>query len=97
VGVEVPRAVVARVLEELHREKGGLGVLGPEAEVLVEATHLLVVQVHVEELPRVDRLREGVDEGEARHRLVGELGVEAEESRRSRVAMKPRAEPTVGR
>ena len=49
--VEVPRAVVADVLQQLHEEERALDVGRPEAEILVVAAQLLVVQVDVEQLP----------------------------------------------
>ena len=57
VRVEVARAVVADVLEELHQEERGARVGGAEAEVLVVAARILVVQVDVEQLAGFPRLR----------------------------------------
>ena len=51
---------------------------GAEAEVLVVLADPLRVEVDVEELPVPQRLGDAVGEREARHRLVRELGVEAD-------------------
>ena len=69
-------AAVAALLEQLDHEEGRLEVLGAEAQVLIEAAHLLVVEVDVEQLSGVDGLRHPMHEGEAGHGLVGELGVD---------------------
>ena len=78
VRVEVPRPVVARALEQAHEVEGLLEVLGPEAEVLVVAADPLAVEVDVEELARPQRLPDAVQERQPRHRLVGDLGVDAD-------------------
>ena len=65
VGVEVPRAVVAGLLEQLDQEEGVLDVLRAEAQVLVVAADLLAVEVDVEELAVPERL------GDARGRSSG--------------------------
>jgi hypothetical protein len=81
VRVEVPRARVTDILEELHEEERRLGVRRAEAEVLVVAARRLIVQVDVEELPGLPRLRDRVREVEARHLLVRHLGVHADHVR----------------
>ena len=77
VGVEVPHALPAGVLEELDDIEGVTDALGAEAEVLVELPDPLGVEVDVKELVVPERLRDGVREGQTAHRLVGELGVQA--------------------
>ena len=81
VGVEVAHARPARVLEQLHEVEGVADALGPEPEVLVELADALRVEVDVEQLPVPQRLGHGVGEVQAGHRLVGELGVQADHVR----------------
>ena len=97
VGVEVERPRVARPLEQADEVEGLLEVLGAEAVVLVEAADPLPVEVDVEELARPQRLPDAVQERQSRHRLVGDLGVDADRSGRSSMVMKCSACPTVGR
>ena len=78
VGVEVAHALPARVLQQLHQVEGVADALGAEAVVLVELAGPLAVEVDVEQLAVPQRLGHGVVEGQARHGLVGELGVEAD-------------------
>ena len=78
VGVEVTRAGVADILQELHQEERRLRVGRAEAEVLVVAAERLVVQVDVKQLAGLPRLRHRVREVEARHLLVGHFGVHAD-------------------
>jgi len=73
--VEVAHAVPAGVLQELDQVEGVAHALGAEA-VVVELAGPLGIQIDMEELPLPERLGHAVVEGEARHRLVGELGVE---------------------
>ena len=92
VGVEVARAGVADVLEELHQPERRLGVRGPEPEVLVVAADDLVVQVDVEELARLPRLGHRVGHVQAGHVLVGDLGIHAHQLR----VVEGRDEPEIG-
>src|SRR5690606_39174842 len=62
VRVEVAAAVIADILQELHEEEGALEVDRAEAEVLVVAPEGLIVEVDVEQLARVPRLRDVVQE-----------------------------------
>jgi hypothetical protein len=50
VGIKVAEAVVFLLFEELDEEERGLDIRSAEAEILVIAAKLLVVQVDVEEL-----------------------------------------------
>lgn len=76
--VEVPRAVVAAVLQQVHQEEGVLHVAVAEDQVLVEPGAVLAVEVDVEELAVPERLRDAVREVEPGHLLVADLGVEAD-------------------
>src|SRR5262249_32765097 len=58
VAVEVSHATPLRVLEQLHEEERAFDVLTAEAKVLIEAPRLLRVEVDVEELVRLERLRD---------------------------------------
>jgi len=80
-GVEVPRAVVADVLQKLDQEEGLLDVVAAEAEVLVVAPQVLVVEVDVEQLARVPRLCHRVREIQPRHVLVRHLRVHTDHLR----------------
>ena len=75
-GIEVLGTGISRVLQQADKEEVVLDSLGAEAQVLVKATDLLVVEVDVEELALPQRLRDTLIETQARHRLVGDLGVE---------------------
>ena len=55
-----------------------LDPLGAEPEVLVESADALVVEIDVEELVLPEGLRDALVEAEAGHRLVRDLGVEAD-------------------
>ena len=57
VAVEVAHARPLRVLEQLHEEERALLIFAAEAQVLVVAARLLPVEVDVEELARLERLR----------------------------------------
>jgi hypothetical protein len=61
----------------LTRKNSGLNRLGAEAQILIEAPGLLVVEVDVKELAAFERLRDRVEEAQAGHLLVRELGVDA--------------------
>ncbi len=78
VGVEMERAVVRVVGEELDEEEGLLDVGGAEAEVLVVAAGDLVVKVDVEKFAGVDGLGDVVAEVEAGDGFVGDFGVDAD-------------------
>jgi len=60
--IEMARPVIARALEQPHRQERFLEVLRAEAEVLVEARPILGVEINVKQLARpqrlTDRLRE---------------------------------------
>src|SRR5262245_52215631 len=45
VSVEVPRAVVPGLFEQLHEEEERLDRLRPEPQILIEAARLLIVQI----------------------------------------------------
>ena len=62
----------------MHEQERLLQVLGAEPVVLVVASDALTVQVDVEQLPRPQRLGDGVHEAEAGHRLVRDLRVDAD-------------------
>ncbi len=81
VAVEMPHAGPLRVLEQLHEEERALHVLAAEAEILVEASRLLGVQVDVKELAGFQRLRDAVREVEPGHRVVRDLGIETDHVR----------------
>ena len=51
--------------------------LGAEAQVLIEAARLLIVEVDVKELAGFDRLRDDVVEVQPDHVLVRDLGIDA--------------------
>ena len=75
------RAVVARLLEQLHQEEQRLDRLRAEAQVLVEAARLLIVQVDVEQLAGLERLRDDVVEVQPGHLLVRDFRVDADHLR----------------
>jgi len=78
VRIEVLRAAVARLLEQLDQEEGDLEVLGTEAQILIEAAYLLVIKADVEKLARVDGLCSCMREVQPSHCFVRELRVYAE-------------------
>ena len=79
VGVEVERAEgVAVVGEELDEEETLFDVGGAEAEVLVVAAGLLVVEVDVEEFAGFEGLGDMVGEVQAGNRFVGDFRVHAD-------------------
>ncbi len=78
VGVEVAAAVVADIFQELDQVESRLDRLGPEAEVLVVAAELLIVQVDMEELAGVPGLGDGVHKVEPGHMFMGHLRVDAD-------------------
>src|SRR5262249_28786772 len=78
VRIEVAAALVADVLEELDDEEALLQAVGAEAKVLIVAAERLVVEIDVEQLAGVPRLRDRVEEVEARHVLVRDLGIHAD-------------------
>ena len=78
VAVEVPHARPSCASSSsLTRKNARLRVVAAEAQVLVEAPGLLPVQVDVEQLARLERLRHAVREVEPRHLLVRHLGIDA--------------------
>ncbi len=77
--VEVPRPVVAALLDRVDGPERAAGVAGTEAQVLVEAGTVLTVEVEVEELAVPERLGDAVGVVEPGHLLVPDLGVEADE------------------
>src|SRR5256885_1458011 len=79
--VEVPRTLVADVLEELHEPERRFHVRRSEAEVLIVAAGHLVVQIDVKELASLPRLRDGVQEIETGHLLMRDLRVDADHLR----------------
>ena len=52
-----------------------------ETEVLIVAARLLVVEVDVKELPRIERLGDAVGEIEPRHRIVRDLRIDPDHLR----------------
>ena len=60
VRVEMPRAVVAGLFEQLDDEEQRLDRLGSEPQILIEAPEFLVVQIDVEQLAGLERLRDDV-------------------------------------
>src|SRR4051794_34365127 len=77
--VEVARAVVAAVLDDVDGPERASGVAGAEAQVLVVARAGLAVEVDVEELARPQGLREAVRVVQRGHLLVPDLGVHADQ------------------
>ncbi len=64
--IEVTRALVAHIFQELDQEEGGFQVARAKAQVLVIAAGILVVQVDVEELAGFPGLGHAVHEVQAR-------------------------------
>ena len=56
-GVEMTRPVIAYIFQKLHQPESGLRIGRAEAQVLIVATRHLIVQINVEELSRLPRLR----------------------------------------
>src|SRR5881409_3032814 len=81
VAIEVAHARPFGVFEQLDEEEGTLGIVAAEPQVLVIAADLLAVQVDVEQLPRVERLGDGVGKVQPRHPLVRDFGVDADHVR----------------
>ena len=79
--VEVAHAVPARVFEQLDQIERVANALGAKTEVLVVLARHLAVEIDVEQLLGPQRLRDGVVERQARHRLVRELRVEPDQLR----------------
>src|SRR5579883_588528 len=75
-GIEVVRAVIVLLFQQFDEEEHALDVLCPKADVLVKARAALIVQVDVEELARVERLCDGVDEIETGHVFVRHLWID---------------------
>ena len=63
------------------RKNAAFDVFAAEAQILIEASGLLAVQVDVKELSRLERLRHAVREIEPGHRVVRDLGIEADHVR----------------
>ena len=72
----MPRPVIARPLQQVDEVEGALQVAVTEHEVLVVLDAMLAVEVDMEQLAVPERLGDAVDEVEARHLLVTDLGVE---------------------
>ena len=68
--IEVPTARIAVVFQQLDEEEGRLDVRGAEAEVLVVAPELLVVEVDMEELAG----RQGRGDVQQPEQRVGQIG-----------------------
>ena len=62
----------------MTRKNARLQVGGAEAEVLIVAAGLLVVQIDVEQLAGLPRLRDGVQEVQPGHLFVRDLRVHAD-------------------
>src|SRR5690606_30674446 len=71
--IEVAAAIVANILKELDQEEGVLWVHRAEAEVLIVAAWVLVVQVDMEQLAGFPSLSNTVQEVETSHLLVSNL------------------------
>ena len=72
----MPRPLVAKGFQRVHRPEGAPQVARAEAQVLVEARPVLAVEVDVEELAVPQRLGQAVREVEPGHLLVPHLEVE---------------------
>src|SRR5262249_44552736 len=66
-GIEMARAVVADVFEELDEPERRFDVCRSEPEVLVVAARRLIVEIDVEQLAGFPRLRDGMKNVEAGH------------------------------
>src|SRR6267142_1955182 len=75
--IKMTRPVVSDVFQELHEPKRGLEVRGTKTQVLVVAPWHLVVEVNMEKLARFPRLCHSMQEIQAGHLLVRDLGVDA--------------------
>ena len=95
--VEVARTLVACLLEQLDEKEQRLDRLRPEAQILIEAARLLIVEIDVEELAGLDRLGDGMKEVEARHLLVATSGLTPTISGWARVGISARYAPVVGK
>src|SRR5205085_251587 len=60
----------------LNQKEVSLDVFLAKAQILVEATRLLTVEVNVEQLARIQSLRDVVGEVEARDGVVRKLGID---------------------
>ena len=76
-GIEMTRAVVADLLQQFHEEKRRLDVVRSKPEILVVAARILIVEVNMEELAGIPRLRHGMREVQPGHVLVGHFGIHA--------------------
>ena len=70
-------AVVPAGLQKAHTDDVVLNAFRAEAEVLVVATDLLIVEINVEELSLPERLGHALIEGQTGHGFVSHLRVEA--------------------
>ena len=77
-GVEVPVAVVAHILQEFDQIKSQFDILSPKAEILIVAADFLIVEVDVEQLTGVPGLSHGVHKVQAGHGVVRDLRVNAD-------------------
>src|SRR5215472_460001 len=76
--IEVARAVVADVFEEFHEPERGFEARGTEAQILIVAPGVLIVQIDVKEFARFPGLGDSVKEIEAGHLFMSHFGVDAD-------------------
>src|SRR5690606_38855418 len=80
--VEVTRPVITYFFQELDQQERCLNILRPEAEVLIESTWFLVVQVDVKQLTGFPGLSNTVVDVQPGHLFVGELRVDSHHLRK---------------
>ena len=77
-GVEVKWAGIGVIFKQFDEVKIAFQVFGAKAQILVEASGLLAVEVNVKQLSRVNSLRDVMREIEARDGIMGEFGIDAD-------------------
>ena len=81
VGVEMPRPVVADILQEFDQPECAFDVGRPESEILVVASRHLIVEIDVEQLAGLPGLGDGMQEVQPGHLLVRDFRIDADQLR----------------
>src|SRR5207237_9482924 len=74
--IELPPPAATRILEEHRDKERHLEVLTPKTQAPNHSPGLLAIQIEVEELPRLERLRDAVGEVESRHLIVRDFRIQ---------------------
>src|SRR5689334_12363871 len=79
--IEVAHSLPGGILQQLHEEEGLLWIHRTKPKILIVAAWLLIVQIDVKELPRIERLAHAVGEVESGHRVVRDFRIEPDHLR----------------